>query len=178
VTGGLLAAVPEPSIDYTWRMDKCDRRQVAVCGPSVCTPEQARHAYRIGQMLAAAGATVICGGGPGVMDAVARGATEHGGLAVGVLSSPKAEDASPTLSVTVATGLGQARNAFIINSADAVIVVGGSWGTLSELAIAMRVGTAPIVLDGWRVVDQAGQPVPGPVAAGTPEEAVRLALSG
>jgi hypothetical protein len=79
----------------------------------------------------------------------------------------------------VVTGMGQARNAVLVWSADAVLVVGGSWGTLSELALAMRRGGVRVVsLGGWQVLDAAGQPVPGLEYADSPDEAVELALRG
>jgi uncharacterized protein (TIGR00725 family) len=118
---------------------------------------------------------VLCGGYGGVMGAVTEGARSAGGLVVGVLSGADRTEAHPDLSAAVATGMGQARNAVIVGSADAVIVIGGSWGTLSELAHAMRRGTAPVVqLGGWRLYDASGDPVPGPPDAATPEEALRL----
>nr|WP_255474583.1 hypothetical protein [Micromonospora sp. AMSO31t] len=81
------------------------------------------------------------------------------------------------LSASVVTNMGQARNAILVWSADGVIAVGGSWGTLSEVALALRRGDIPVVvLGGWRVVDARGAPVPGPVHATTPEDAVRLAV--
>lgn len=151
--------------------------QVAVCGPSACTAAEADHAFRIGQLLAERGATVLCGGGPGVMDAVAAGARSRDGLVVGIRPDADRSTASPHLSAVVLTNLGEARNAVLITSADAVIVVGGSWGTLSEVALAKRRGTAPVVsLGGWRIVDAAGTPVGGVREAGSPEEAVDLAL--
>ena len=153
--------------------------QVAVCGPADCTEVDRLAAFRVGELLAARGAVVLCGGGTGVMAAVAAGARAGGGLAVGVLPGASRADAAPDLSAALATNLGQARNAILVQSADAVIVVGGSWGTLSELALAlaMRRGGIPVVtLNGWRVLDAGGLPVPGPVAAATPEEAVALAL--
>jgi uncharacterized protein (TIGR00725 family) len=109
------------------------------------------------------------------MAAVTEGARTAGGTVVGVLSGADRAEAHPDLSVAVATGMGQARNPVIVGSADAVIVIGGSWGTLSELAHAMRRGTVPVVqLDGWRLYDTGGRPVPGPIEASTPDEAVRL----
>jgi uncharacterized protein (TIGR00725 family) len=154
-------------------------RQVAVCGPAQCTPRQAAYARRVGELLAGRGAVVLCGGGSGVMAAVAAGARAAGGLVIGVLPGRDRSGASPDLSAAVITGQGQARNAIIVQSADAVIVIGGSWGTLSELALAMRRGDVPVIcLDGWRLLDQAGRPLPGPVAADSPEQAVALALDG
>jgi uncharacterized protein (TIGR00725 family) len=118
---------------------------------------------------------VLCGGYGGVMGAVTKGARSAGGLVVGVLSGADRTEAHPDLSVAIATGMGQARNPVLVGSADAVIVVGGSWGTLSELAHAMRRDTAPVVqLGGWRLYDASGAPVPGPLDAATPEEAVHL----
>lgn len=139
---------------------------------------EAAHAYRIGQLLAEAGAVVLCGGGPGVMAAVAAGARAAHGLVVGIRPDAYRANASPDLSVTVATNMGEARNAIIVGSADAVIAVGGSWGTLSEVALAKRRGGIPVIsLAGWRVVDQEGQPVPGVDHVSTPEAAVSLALA-
>lgn len=159
-------------------MDKARPVQVAVCGPRDCTERQAALAREVGALLAAAGATVVCGGGTGVMAAVAAGARAAGGLVVGIRPGADDTDASPDLSVTIVTNLGEARNAVIVWSADAVIAVGGSWGTLSEVALAQRRGGVPVVvLDGWRVVDGDGAAVPGPVHADTAEEAVGTALA-
>jgi uncharacterized protein (TIGR00725 family) len=151
--------------------------QVAVCGPASCTPADTDNAYRVGQLLAERGAVVICGGGGGVMGAVAAGARAAGGLVVGILPNDSREGASPDLSVAVTTNMGEARNVIIVRSADAVIAVGGSWGTLSEVALAARRGAIPVVsLGGWRVVDADGVPVPGIRQVATPAEAVGLAL--
>jgi uncharacterized protein (TIGR00725 family) len=151
--------------------------QVAVCGPSACSPGEARLAYEIGELLAAEGATLICGGGPGVMAAAARGAHTNEGLVIGIRPDDDASTASPYLSAVVVTGMGEARNGIIVKSADAVIVVGGSWGTMSELALAMRRGGIPVIqLGGWSVVDESGTPVPGLIRVQTPEEAVAVAL--
>ena len=145
-----------------------------MCGPGECTERDWDHAYETGRLLALRGAVVICGGHGGVMAAAAAGARTAGGTTVGVLPAADRAAAAPGLTVTLPTGLGQARNNVIVNAADAVIVVGGSWGTLSELALAMRRGTVPVVqLGGWRVTDEDGRPVGGIVHAAGPEDAVR-----
>ena len=152
--------------------------QVAVCGPRECTEEEAAHARRVGELLAEHGAVVICGGGGGVMAAVAAGARSRGGLVAGVRPNDSREGASPDLSVTLVTNMGEARNAIIVWSADAVIVVGGSWGTLSEIALAKRRGGVPVIsLGGWQVLDQDGRPVPGIEHVSAPEEAVARAMA-
>lgn len=151
--------------------------QIAVCGPAHCTDEEAAAAYRVGRLLAQRGAVVVCGGGTGVMAAAAAGARSGGGLVVGVRPDATREGGAPDLSVTVVTNLGQARNAVIVWSADAVVAVGGSWGTLSEVALAMRRGGIPVVwLGGWRLTDRDGAPVPGIDHVGDADEAVQLAL--
>jgi uncharacterized protein (TIGR00725 family) len=150
--------------------------QVAVCGPSLGDPELTAQARRVGELLAARGATVLCGGGGGVMAAVAAGVREAGGVVIGVLPGPDREGASPDLSAAIVTNMGQARNAILVQSADAVIAIGGSWGTLSEIALAMRRGGVRVVsLAGWRLLDRDGQPVTGVKIADSPENAVTLA---
>jgi uncharacterized protein (TIGR00725 family) len=145
----------------------------------VCTESQRDAAFRIGSLLADAGAVVICGGGTGVMEAVAAGARQSNGLVIGVRPGPDDSGASPDLSATLVTNMGEARNAIIVWSADAVIAVGGSWGTLSEVALARRRGDEipVIVLDGWRISDAHGTAVPGLQHVDSAEDAVRHALS-
>jgi uncharacterized protein (TIGR00725 family) len=150
--------------------------QVAVCGPHECTERDAANAYRIGQLLARAGAVVLCGGGTGVMAAVAAGSRAAGGLVVGISPDGDRGDASPDLSVTVVTNMGEARNAILVRSADAVIAVGGSWGTLSEVALAKRRGGIPVVaVGGWQILDADGRPVPGIEHVRTADDAVARA---
>jgi uncharacterized protein (TIGR00725 family) len=152
--------------------------QIAVCGPAEASEQEREQAREVGRLLAQRGATVICGGYGGVMAAVAAGAREAGGTVVGVLSRADREEANPDLTVAVVTGMGQARNVVIVNSADAVIAVGGSWGTLSEVALALRRGAVPVVcLGGWQITGADGRPAPGgPVSVGTPREAVDVVM--
>ncbi|GGQ42994.1 SLOG cluster 4 domain-containing protein [Couchioplanes azureus] len=152
--------------------------QVAVCGPRYCTDEDAKRARRVGELLAEQGAVIVCGGGVGVMAAVAEGARTKGGLVIGIRPNGSKEGASPDLSATIVTNMGEARNAIIVWSADAVISIGGSWGTLSEVALAMRRGDVPVVaLGGWRVVQADGETVPGIRYVDTPADAVAAAIS-
>ncbi|MEV4679034.1 MULTISPECIES: TIGR00725 family protein [Actinomadura] len=147
--------------------------QVAVCGPGECTEREWDLAYETGRLLAVRGAVVVCGGLGGVMAAAAAGARAGGGITVGVLPAADRAAAGPDLTVAVPTGLGQARNNLVVNAADAVIAVGGSWGTLSEIALAMRAGRVPVVqLGGWRVHDEDGRPAGGIVHAADPAAAV------
>jgi len=128
--------------------------------------------------LAEAGAVVICGGGIGVMAAVAKGVASKGGTVIGIRPNNSQEGSSADLTATVVTNMGEARNAIIVWSADAVISVGGSWGTLSEIALAMRRGEIPVIsLNGWTIRDQGGAEVPGIAVASTAEEAVALAVA-
>ncbi len=153
--------------------------QIAVCGPRFCTDEDTANARRVGELIAEQGAVVICGGGVGVMAAVAAGARSRGGLVIGIRPNDSTEGASPDLSATIVTNLGEARNAVIVWSADAVISIGGSWGTLSEVALAMRRGNVPVIaLGGWRVVDDSGSPVPGINYVQSADAAVAAAIDG
>ena len=132
----------------------------------------------MGELLAQSGVIVICGGGSGVMAAVAAGARSVGGIVVGVRPGEDRSDANSDLSVTLVTNMGEARNAIIVWSADAVIAIGGSWGTLSEVALARRRGDIPVVvLDGWRVIDRDGELLPGIDYVATADEAVAHALA-
>ncbi|MEU3012226.1 dethiobiotin synthetase [Nocardia asteroides] len=153
-------------------------RQIAVCGPRDCRDIDAERAEEVGRLLAEAGVTVVCGGGRGVMAAVARGASAAGGLVVGIRPDTDRDAICDGLSVVIWTGMGEARNSIIVESVDGVIVIGGSPGTLSELALANRRGGIPVVqLGGWEVFRD-GKPVDLGAVAATPTEAVVLALGG
>lgn len=122
---------------------------IAVIGDSSCSAEEARLAETIGEMLAQRGAIVVCGGLGGVMEAVCRGAKSRGGLTVGILPGSDASMANSWVDIPVVTGLGEARNALVVKSARAVIAIGGGYGTLSELAFALKSGIPAIGLNTW-----------------------------
>lgn len=151
--------------------------QIAVCGPRDATAADVANAREIGRLLAQAGATVLCGGGKGVMAAVAEGASSAGGLVIGIRPDTDPDGVCEGLSAVLYTNMGEARNAILIWSANAVIVVGGSWGTLSELALANRRGGVPVIsIGGWTVLDADGNPVEAATEANTPDQAAAFAL--
>src|SRR5690349_18348696 len=127
------------------------RRYVAVCGASEATPSQLEAAREVGRLLAEAGAVVINGGFGGVMAAASEGASSAGGTVVGILPDTDRDGANPHLTISLPTGMGQARNAVIVTAAESVIAIGQGWGTLGEIAIARRLGRAVVALDSWTV---------------------------
>lgn len=150
-----------------------DATLVAVVGPGDADAEVYELARAVGRELARRGFVVVTGGLGGVMAAAARGAGEAGGRAVGVLPGDDPAEANPHLSDVVPTGLGEYRNALVVRDAAGLIAVGGSWGTLSELALAVRVGKPVASLRGWDVRDEAGQAVDGVVGFDAPAAAVQ-----
>ncbi len=148
---------------------------IAVVGSALCSAREMALAEAVGRALAEAGATLICGGGSGVMEAACRGAKKANGLTIGILPGFHAGDANPFVDIPIVTGLGEARNVIIVRTAQAVVAVGGEFGTLSEIAFALKLGRPVIGLETWELA-KAGQPCPAIVRAHTPEEAVRLAL--
>ena len=119
---------------------------IAVIGGSDISPETARLAREVGREVAARGAALLCGGLGGVMAAAAQGAREAGGVSLGILPDGDRRRANPYLTYTIATNLGHARNVLIAHSADALIAVDGGHGTISEAAIALKLGKPVIVL--------------------------------
>jgi uncharacterized protein (TIGR00725 family) len=122
---------------------------IAVIGNSSCSPEEAKLAETVGELLAQQGVTVICGGLSGVMEAVCRGAKSKGGLTVGILPGQDSSTANPWVDIPVVTGIGEARNVVVVKSAQAVIAIGGSYGTLSEIAYALKSNIPVIGLNTW-----------------------------
>jgi hypothetical protein len=140
---------------------------IAVIGAGNASPRLAALAGEVGRELARAGAVVICGGLGGVMVAAAEGAQEAGGVVIGILPGPDRTHANPHLTYSIPTNLGHARNVIIAHTADALIAVGGGYGTISEAAVALKLGKPVIALAAdWNL--------PGLTRASTPREAVRL----
>lgn len=134
--------------------------QIAVVGPGEdASPQDCRDAEEVGRLLAQAGAVVLTGGLGGVMAAACRGCASVGGTSLGLLPGSDRRDGNEHLTVALATGLGQLRNGVLVRSADGLIAVGGSWGTLTEVAFAMRAAIPVVRLHSWAVVDDAGLPV-------------------
>ena len=144
------------------------RRYVAVCGASQATPAQLDAAREVGKLLARHGAVVVNGGFGGVSGAASEGAALEGGTVVGILPDNDRAGVNAHLTVAIATGLGQVRNAVIVTAADSVIAIGAGWGTLSEIAFAKRLDKPVFALDTWDV--------PGLEVVTSPAEAVQRAL--
>ena len=140
--------------------------QIAVAGGAQASSDEYETARAVGRLIAESGAVLLCGGLGGVMEAACRGAQEQGGTTVGIISGTG--DGNPYLGIVVRTGLGHGRNVLVAQSGDALIAVGGSYGTLSEIAIALKTGCPVFGLATWEIE--------GVVSCGTPDEAVKRAL--
>ena len=132
-------------------------RYVAVVGPADAARESdLGHATDVGRLLAEAGAVVLTGGHHGVMRAAATGATTAGGVAIGLLPGLDRGAGAPEHTYLLPTGLGELRNGLLVRAADAVVAVGCSWGTLSEIALARRTGVPLVLVDPWDLPDDVG----------------------
>ena len=137
---------------------------MTVVGSGTAAGELYEKAREVGRLVAEKGGTVVCGGLSGVMEAAARGATEAGGTAIGILPDEDRRRQNGFLTYSVATGAGQARNLAVVCSGDVVIAVGGEYGTLSEIGLARKVGRPVVVLEGWDLGEHVTV-TPSPLAA-------------
>ena len=149
---------------------------VAVIGSASCSPEIAAMAEQVGRQIARRRAVLVCGGRGGVMEAACRGAKAEGGTTVGILPGIDRRDANAFVDIPIVTGLGEARNAIVVRTADAVIAVSGGYGTLSEIGLALKMGRPVVGLGTWELC-QRGQSVGGVLQVGTPAQAVAQALA-
>lgn len=152
------------------------KKFIAIIGGSECSSEEAKLAEAVGRELARRGAILICGGLSGVMEAACRGADAEGGITIGVLPGVNRQTANPYVQIPIVTGMGEARNVVIIKSAQAIIAIGGGYGTLSELGHALRNGIPVIGLHTWSL-SRKGQPDDGITYMQDPAEAVEKAIS-
>jgi len=149
---------------------------VAVIGSARCTEHQAELAERVGTLIAERGLVLVCGGRGGVMEAACRGAKAAGGTTVGILPGSDAEEGNSYLTIAIPTGLGDARNVLVARAGQAVIAIGGAYGTLSEIALALEAGRRVVGLGTWEARDHSENEL-GILSSKDPEEAVELALS-
>ncbi|MBE3585803.1 TIGR00725 family protein [Desulfofundulus thermocisternus] len=124
---------------------------LGVIGGAKCTEEEMELAEEVGREIALRGAILICGGRGGVMEAASRGARLAGGTVVGILPGRRREEGNPYLSIAIPTGLGDARNAIIACAADALVAIGGGYGTLSEIGLALKMKKPVIGLFTWKL---------------------------
>jgi uncharacterized protein (TIGR00725 family) len=168
------------SVSKTWSKEKgvcvmrasvktAARKQIGVIGAGACGSEVRALAEMVGRKVAKRGAVLLCGGLGGVMEAAAYGAKQEGGITLGILPGVLREEANLWIDVAVVSGMGHARNALIAQSSDALIAVNGEYGTLSEIALGLKMGKPVVVLEpGWKIE--------GVYRAKSPEEAVELAF--
>jgi uncharacterized protein (TIGR00725 family) len=150
---------------------------VAVVGDGFCSAETARLAEEVGRQLAEQGATILCGGLGGVMEAACRGAKRAGGLTIGVLPGRDRRDANPYVDIPIVTGMGEARNVIVVSSAQSVIAVSGGYGTLSEIAHALKVGIPVVGLGTWQLGKDTWDEKGAITVATDPADAVQKALA-
>lgn len=148
---------------------------ISVIGAGTCDGPTREAALEVGRLLAASGATLVCGGLGGVMEAACRGARENGGVTIGILPGLDRAAGNPYLDRAVCTGIGHARNLAVVASGDAVIAIGGEFGTLSEIGLARKAGRPVVLLDSW-VLRKDNRPAGGIHATASPREAVDLAI--
>ena len=153
-----------------------DRPYVAVVGGGDADADALAIAEEVGRHLAQRGAVVVCGGLGGVMEAACRGAKAEGGTTVGILPTEDRSHANEYVDVAIATGLGEARNALVVRTADVVVAVDGEFGTLSEIALALRTGTPVVGIATWEL-SIGGQTIDTILRVHDPVAAVEAALA-
>jgi uncharacterized protein (TIGR00725 family) len=151
-------------------------RYIAVIGSGSASAKEARAAQVIGAEIAKAGAVLVCGGLGGVMEAACKGAKSEGGTTIGILPGLNRHDANPHVDFPVATGLGEARNAIVATCADAVIAIGGEFGTLSEIAFALRARKRVVAVDSWDLLRH-GQPFQSTDYIPTDDPSIAVAIA-
>jgi hypothetical protein len=151
------------------------KRFIAVIGGSQCSKKEAQMAEEVGRELARRGAILVCGGLGGIMRAACKGASAAGGTTVGILPGESRQSANPYVQIPIVTGLGEARNVIVVKSAQAVIAIGGSYGTLSEISHALKNGIPLIGLNTWSI-SRNGRQDKSIILAQSPTEAVSQAL--
>ena len=152
------------------------KRFIAVIGGSQASKEEVKLAEEVGRELAKQGATLVCGGLGGIMEAACRGAQSEGGVTIGILPGGSRQTANPYVQIPIVTNLGEARNVVVVKSAEAVIAIGGGYGTLSEIGHALRNGIPVVGLNTWSL-SRNGQLDGSIIPAQNPIEAVDIALS-
>ena len=162
---------------YTRRLPDAASAYVAVVGPAEASASERAAAREVGELLAARGAVLVCGGLGGVMEAACEGARRGGGIAVGLLPGADRAAGNAHLTVAIATGIGELRNGLVVRAADVVVGIGGGYGTLSELALAARTRTPVVLLDSWGLHGPDGRERPLGVRAAGAREAVDAALA-
>ena len=156
-------------------IDMSSKKTISVIGGSRASDEELRLAEETGREIAARGAVLVCGGMGGVMEAACRGARQAGGITVGILPGDKRSSANSFVDIPVVTGMGYGRNVIVARSAQAVIAIGGSYGTLSEISYALQGGVPVIGLDTWEF-SRGCKPDKSITRVSTPAEAVALAM--
>jgi uncharacterized protein (TIGR00725 family) len=149
--------------------------RIGVMGPVDADKDIYEKAYKTGRLAAERGGIIVCGGRGGAMEAVSRGASEAGGVVVGILPGESESEANPYVTIPIVTGMSHARNAINIWTSQVVIAIGGSFGTLSEIALALKCGRPVVALGSWRL-DKIGCDDPLFHIVETPEQAVDLAF--
>ncbi|MBV8983259.1 MAG: TIGR00725 family protein [Acidimicrobiia bacterium] len=149
---------------------------MAVVGGGEAGAEAVAVAEDVGRELARRGAVVLCGGLGGVMEAACRGAKAEGGTTVGILPTDDRRHANEYVDIAIATGMGEARNALVVRAADVVLAIDGEFGTLSEIALALRTGTPVVGIDTWEL-SIGGQEVDTILRLQDPVAAVEAALA-
>jgi uncharacterized protein (TIGR00725 family) len=152
-----------------------DRPVIAVIGAGSCNQTEAKLARDVGRLIARAGALLVCGGLSGCMEHAARGAKDEGGTTIGIIPGYDKSSANPYIDIVIPTGLGHARNTLVAAAADAAIAVGGSHGTLSEIALSRKMGKPVVTLASWEFAGKWDEKS-GVFKADTPEQAVDIAL--
>ena len=152
-----------------------ERIHVGVIGAGVADASTAAMAEEVGRLLAARGAVVVCGGLGGVMEAACRGARSAGGTTVGILPGLDRREANAWVEVAIPTGLGETRNALVVRASEVLIAIGGEYGTLSEIALALKTGRPVVGIDTWEL-SRRGVRATDIVRVSTPAEAVERAL--
>ena len=148
---------------------------ISVVGESRASRKNYRYGLEVGELLAKHGAIVFCGGRGGVMEAVCKGAKKGGGLTVGILPSGKRAEANEYVDIPIPTGIGWARNKIVVKSGQVVIAIGGSYGTLCEIAYALSYEIPVIGLNTWKMVKKTHKKIPIKYVK-TPQQAVDLAI--
>ncbi len=152
------------------------KRFIAVIGGGQCSPQEAQLAEEVGRELAMRGAILVCGGLGGVMEAACKGAQSEGGVTIGILPGESRQAANPYVQIPIVTGIGYARNIAVVKSAQAVIAIGGNYGTLSEISHALQSGIPVIGLNTWSL-SRNGRQDNSIILAQNPTEAVNKALN-